>query len=110
MLVSWNLITSATSFYWMDRPYLISKLQNLLSMNGVFCAYKYDFPVPYGNLRDVINYELAAKWAPYRDSRLVNYDDTLELLNQARIFAKTGRFLIPNIIELTSEEVASFFS
>ena len=104
-----DLITSATSFYWMDRPIIVKKMRELLNDHGVFCAYKYDFPIPYGSLRDLVNYELATKWSPYRDPRLVNYVDTLEILNESGIFDKTGRFLISNIIELTPEEIAYFF-
>lgn len=106
---TYDLITSATSFYWMDRPLIIDKLSSLLNPQGVFCAYKYDFPIPYGTLRDFIYYELATKWSKYRDQRLVDYDDTLELLNNSNIFSKTGRFIISNIIELTTEEIAYFF-
>lgn len=105
----YDLITSATSFYWMNRPLIVNKLRNLLNDHGVFCAYKYDFPIPYGKLRDFINYELATKWASHRDPRLVNYDDTLEILDHSDIFSKTGRFLISNIIDLTPEEVGHFF-
>ena len=104
-----DLITSATSFYWMDRPLVVNKLRELLNNKGVFCAYKYDFPIPYGKLRDFINFELATKWATYRDPRLVNYDDTLEVLNDSGVFVKTGRLLVSNIIELSPDEVAYFF-
>ena len=104
-----DLITSATSFYWMDRSLIISKMKTWLTSNGVFCAYKYDFPILYGRLRDFIAYELATKWAQYRDKRLIEYDDTLELLNQSNLFKQTGRFLISNILELTPREVAYFF-
>ena len=50
-----DLITSATSFYWMDRERVIAKLPSLLVTGGVFCCYKYDFPMIYGGLRDIVN-------------------------------------------------------
>lgn len=105
----YDLITSATSFYWMDRALMIKKMTHLLASGGVFCAYKYDFPIVYGRLRDFLTHELATKWASYRDQRLVNYDDTLEILDASNIFNKTERFIVSNVIELTPEEVAHFF-
>lgn len=104
-----DLITSATSFYWMDRQQIINKLPSLLNDSGVFCAYKYGFPLPYGKLHDYINFELATKWAPYRDLRLIEYDNTLEMLEQSNQFSHTGHLLISNTIELSPEEIAYFF-
>jgi SAM-dependent methyltransferase len=106
---SYDLITSATSFYWMDRALMAEKMSALLAPDGIFCAYKYDFPVIYGKLSDFISYELATKWAKYRDQRLVNYDDTLEILDNSHVFDATERFVISNIIDLSAEEVAHFF-
>lgn len=104
-----DLVTSATSFYWMNRKLLIKKMSHWLNPEGVFCAYKYDFPIVYGQLQDFILSELVNKWGKYRDRRLVDYDNTLELMQESQIFVKTRRFLIPNIIELSPEEVGYFF-
>lgn len=105
----YNLITSATSFYWMKRDEVLRKLQHILVKNGVFCAYKYDFPIVYGKLRDFITYQLATKWLNHRDQRLINYDDTQEIIIQSNIFEHTERFVVSNIIDLSPEEVAYFF-
>lgn len=105
----YDLITSATSFYWMKREEVLKKLQPTLVKNGVFCAYKYDFPLVYGKLRNFITYQLATKWLIHRDERLINYDNTQEIIKHTNIFEYTERFVIPNIIDLTPEEVAYFF-
>ncbi|MFI0348220.1 MAG: class I SAM-dependent methyltransferase [Chthoniobacterales bacterium] len=105
----YNLVTSATSFYWMNRKLILGKINNLLVEQGAFCAYKYNFPIVYGPIQDFIAHELATKWAAYRDSRLVSYDDTLELMRDSGLFGETEMFFLPNTIELTSEEVALFF-
>lgn len=104
-----DLITSATSFYWMDRSSIIGNLPNLLNDSGIFCVYKYDFPVIYGELRDFINFELATKWQPYRDKRLIEYDDTFGLLSDSQLFSEVEEFIIPNILELTPLEIGQFF-
>jgi len=105
----YDLVTSATSFYWMQRELVCEKLASWLKSGGLFCAYKYDFPVVYGPLRDFIVYELATKWLNYRDKRLVQYDDTLEVLDASGVFSKIERFVESNIIELSVLDVAYFF-
>lgn len=107
--IKFDLITSATSFYWMNRIKIIRKLPTLLSNDGIFCAYKYDFPFIYGKLRDFINFELATKWQKYRDKRLIEYDDTYELLLSSNLFANVDEFIIPNVINLSPREIAEFF-
>lgn len=104
-----DLITSATSFYWMDRKVVLMKMKDWLNPKGVFCAYKYDFPVVYGPLRDFIEQELVTKWARYRDHRLTQYDDTLEIMQSCDHLQQARREVFANIIFLTPEEVALFF-
>jgi ubiquinone/menaquinone biosynthesis C-methylase UbiE len=105
----YDLITSATSFYWMDRQAVLGKMGQWLQDGGVFCAYKYDFPVVYGPLRNFIERELVTKWAKHRDDRLVNYDNSLELIQASGAFASAERLVVSNIIELSPREVALFF-
>lgn len=104
-----DLVTSATSFYWMDRDLVLGRIVDILSDGGVFCAYKYEFPVVYGRIRNIIERELALKWSRFRDSRLTNYDDTLERINASNRYKDAERFLISNIIILTPEQLALFF-
>ncbi|MCW8176057.1 class I SAM-dependent methyltransferase [Verminephrobacter aporrectodeae] len=104
-----DAVTSATSFYWMDRDAVLRKMETLLKPGGVFCAYKYDFPIAYGPLRDFCERELSLKWAAYRDARLTRYDDTLERIKASKIFREAERVVLSNIIELTPREVATFF-
>lgn len=104
-----DAVTSATSFYWMDRDVVLRKMDTLLKPGGVFCAYKYDFPIAYGPLRDFFERELALKWAAHRDPRLTRYDDTLERIQASEVFRETERVTLSNTIELTPREVAMFF-
>ncbi|MDC9581604.1 class I SAM-dependent methyltransferase [Xenorhabdus sp. PR6a] len=106
---SFDLITSATSFYWMDRETIFMNLREWLKPGGLFCAYKYDFPVVYGPLRNYIELELVTHWSRYRDPRLIRYDNTLELMCNYPHLRDTRRELFANIISLTPEEVALFF-
>jgi SAM-dependent methyltransferase len=104
-----DLITSATSFYWMDRDVVLQRVKSMLKPGGVFCAYKYDFPVTYGPLRDFIESELVNKWSRYRDQRLTKYDDSLERIKCAGGFKSAERNVISNIIDLSPLEVGLFF-
>ncbi len=104
-----DLVTSATSFYWMDRDAVLKRVARVLTDRGIFCAYKYDFPIVYGPIRDVVERELAHRWAAHRDPRLTRYDDTLEIIQASGLFQEAQRFVLPNIIELTPREVALFF-
>ena len=104
-----DLITSATSFYWMDRKSVLMKMANWLCSGGIFCAYKYDFPIVYGPLRDFIEHELVTKWSRHRDQRLTQYDDTLEIMQTCSHLRDCQREIFANIIFLTPEEVAQFF-
>ncbi|MCC8366732.1 class I SAM-dependent methyltransferase [Xenorhabdus sp. PB61.4] len=105
----YDLITSATSFYWMDRKAVLMNLKSWLKPSGLFCAYKYDFPLVYGPLRDYIAKELVTRWAKYRDPRLTQYDNTLELMSECSHLYNLQREVFANIIFLSPEEVALFF-
>ncbi len=104
-----DLVTCATAFYWMEREVVLGRCADVLAAGGVFCAYRYDFPVVDGPARGLIEGELATRWARHRDPRLVAADDTLELLARSPRFAEAERFVVPNTLELTPEELALFF-
>ncbi|MCD4501910.1 class I SAM-dependent methyltransferase [Chromobacterium vaccinii] len=103
-----DLITSATSFYWMDRSKVLEIIKRQLVGGGLFCAYKYDVPQAYGDLRLLIEEELVNKWGKFRDPRLLQYDDTLERIAQIGGFKEAKRKIFSNIIELTPFELALF--
>ncbi|RNC77757.1 class I SAM-dependent methyltransferase [Piscirickettsia salmonis] len=105
----YDVVTSATSFYWMDRKKVLSKLKFWLKPGGVFCAYKYDFPVVYGPLRGFIEKELVIHWAKYRDFRLTAYDNTAELMGHCSHLHHIQREVFANIIFLSAKEIALFF-
>jgi len=98
-----DLVTSATSFYWMNRELVLQRMADYLKSDGVFCAYKYDFPIVYGPLRNFIESELANKWSKYRDVRLTQYDDTLEKIIASGTFEHTERKIISNIMSLLTK-------
>jgi ubiquinone/menaquinone biosynthesis C-methylase UbiE len=104
-----DLVTCATSFYWMDRDVVLRNLEGLLAERSVFCAYKYDFPIANGPLQELIERELVTRWDKHRDQRLTSYDDSLERIQRAGYFTRVERQLIPNTIELTPRQVALFF-
>lgn len=103
-----DLVTSATSFYWMDRDKVLTHVKELLVSSGLFCAYKYDVPAAYGPLRIFIEHEMANRWGQFRDPRLVGYDDTLERIVAAGGFADIERRVFANIIALTPLELGLF--
>jgi predicted TPR repeat methyltransferase len=105
----YDLITSATSFYWMDRELVTKKVAAWLNPGGVFCAYQYDFPVVYGPLQDFITGELKEKWQAHKDKRLAQGNNTLEILQASNVFARTESFVQANVIELTATDIAHFF-
>lgn len=104
-----DLVTCATAFYWMDREAVLGRCADVLVAGGVFCVYRYDFPVVDGPARGVIEEELAVRWARHRDPRLVATDDTLELMARSPRFVEAERFVVPNTLELTPKELALFF-
>ncbi len=104
-----NLVTCATAFYWMDRDVVLQRCADWLDDDGVFCAYRYDFPIVYGPARDVVERELVERWAPHRDGRLIAYDDTLERLDGCATLVDAHRFIEPNILALDANALALFF-
>lgn len=105
----YDLVTCATAFYWMDRDAVLAKLPAWLGPGGIFCAYRYEFPIVYGPLRDVVERELALRWSRYRDPRLVDYDDTLERMQARPALVEARRLVFPNVLAFTPREVGSFF-
>jgi SAM-dependent methyltransferase len=104
-----SLVTAATCFYWMDRKKVLTNLAPHISEGGIFCAYKYDFPIVYGALRNFIEGELCSKWSKYRDPRIENYDNTKEIIDETNLFSSCERSVIGNIITLSPLDVAYFF-
>ena len=47
-----DLVTSATSFYWMDRKQVLTRMADWLTPGGCSAPTSYDFPIAYGPLRD----------------------------------------------------------
>lgn len=88
---------------------MLANLRDWLNPGGVFCAYKYDFPVVYGPLRDFIETELVDSWHYYRDPRLIQYDNTLELMQACGHLVDCQREVFSNILFLTPLEIAQFF-
>jgi SAM-dependent methyltransferase len=104
-----DLVTIATAFYWMDRDAVLLRAADWLAPGGVLAAYRYDFPIVYGVLRDVVERELVTRWARYRDPRLVAYDDTWERIRASGVFAESNRIVEPNVLTLTPRELGLFF-
>ena len=104
-----DAVTVATAFYWMNRKTVLNHAAKWLKPSGVFCAYKYDFPIVYSPLRDFIEKQAATKWSKYRDARLTQYDDTLELMTSHPEYRDAERMIFSNIIELSPYEIALFF-
>jgi SAM-dependent methyltransferase len=104
-----DLVTCATAFYWMDRDVVLGRCADWLDDDGVFCAYRYDFPIVLGPVRDVVERELVEHWAAHRDGRLIAYDDTRERLARHPAFVDAERFVEPNILTLRARELALFF-
>lgn len=104
-----DLVTCATAFYWMDRDVVFERCAGWLDDGGVFCAYRYDFPVVYGPARDVVERALVEHWAAHRDPRLVAYDDTLERLSRCATFEGAHRFVEPNVLTLDTNQLCLFF-
>jgi hypothetical protein len=88
---------------------VLAKLPAWLVPGGVFCAYRYEFPIVYGPLRDVVERELALRWSRHRDPRLVAYDDTLERMQARPALVDARRVVFPNVLSFTPREVGSFF-
>lgn len=105
----YDLVASATAFYWMDRKKILNHTAHWLKPNGLFCAWKYDFPIVCGPLQDYIYGELINHWAAYRDPRLTQYDDTLELIKACPHLRDGRREVFSNILFLTPQEIALFF-
>jgi SAM-dependent methyltransferase len=106
---TFDLIACGTAFYWMDRGAVLARCAEWLAKGGVFCAYRYEFPVVYGPARDLVEAELSARWARHRDPRLVAYDDTRERLEATGRFTGAERFVVPNVLTLSPAELGLFF-
>jgi SAM-dependent methyltransferase len=107
--VAFDVITCASAFYWMDRGRVVPRVAALLAPGGVFCAYRYFFPVIEGPAAMVVADELRARWAPFVDARLMVADDTPALLARHGGFTPAERFSVPNPLTLTVDELVAFF-
>jgi hypothetical protein len=81
----------------MDRKRILATLKNWLRPEGLFCAYRYDFLIIYGPLRDYIEKEPMTRWADHRDARLIQYDDMLYLITPLAPLNQSASFFIERI-------------
>lgn len=103
-----DLVTSATSFYWMDRKQVLTRMADWLTPAGCSAPTSTTSRSPTGRCA-TIEHELVNKWAKHRDPRLTRYDDTLEIMGSCPHLRDCRREVFANIIFLSPEEVALFF-
>ena len=104
-----DTVTSGNSFYWMDGEKVIKKIYSWLRTNGVFAAYRYNFPTTIEDVQDIIDMEMK-KWDEYRNERLRDTEYTYRIVNSFGMFKRVEKRTVENIINLSAEELLGFFT
>ena len=84
---SLDAVIAATAFHWMDRPLIAARVSAWLRPGGVFCPFAYDLFRFSGAAHDLFETHLA-RWAPYRDERLLTTYDPAPVLREAGGFSR----------------------
>lgn len=82
-----DAVIAATAFHWMDQRTVIAHVRDWLRPGGVFCPFAYDLFQFTGTAHDFFEDHLA-RWAPYRDQRLLNAYDPAPVLRASNAFAQ----------------------
>jgi ubiquinone/menaquinone biosynthesis C-methylase UbiE len=103
-----DLITVATAFYWFDKKAALAEVNRVLRRPGVFATYKYDFPRPYGPAGAVAERHLMKHWDAHRSRKLVDYDDTADLMRSSGYFDTVESPIVPYPIDYDAASFAEF--
>jgi SAM-dependent methyltransferase len=103
-----DLVTSGTSFHWMDGPRVLARIREWLRPGGVLAIYSYPVPKLAGPVEAVVRREFELHWGQYRHPRL---DD--ENYTRRTFFAHSGlsdlrALKIPNVVHFSPEEAVGF--
>ena len=104
-----DLVTVATSFYWMDGPRVIENVARWLRPGGVFAAYRYIVPRYPAPIQMLVERELHGNWAPFIHERLKDPDYSRRTLLATKLLGNFEIFDIPYSLQTTAREVAGFF-
>lgn len=69
-----DLVCCANAFHWMDGPKVTGVVQSWLGHGGLFAGWRYPFPEVPGALEELIEREMAARWAAFRDPAVLDMD------------------------------------
>ncbi|GJL91988.1 class I SAM-dependent methyltransferase [Hyphococcus sp.] len=106
---SLDAVISATAFHWMDQPAICRNVAAWLKPRGVFFPFAFDAFRIDGRAGKFYDSEFA-KWAPYRDRRLVECYDYKSALEKSKAFARVIPYAQEVRRELPSEMAAGIVS
>ncbi len=82
-----DAVISATAFHWMDQPTICRHAHSWLRPGGVFFPFAFDAFEVKGPANSFYAAEFA-KWAAYRDQRLVDCYDYTAALEESGLYAR----------------------
>lgn len=103
-----EVVTAGNSFYWMDGEVVIKNIYNWLKPNGVFAAYRYNFPQAIPEVQALLDLELQSRWNQFRDKRLIDTEYSLRTVKNSQLFSKVTVRKVSNIVNLSAEELVGF--
>jgi SAM-dependent methyltransferase len=104
-----DAVISATAFHWMDQPVICRSVANWLKPGGVFFPFAFDAFQVEGPTSEFYEAEFA-KWASFRDCRLVECYDYKSALEESGVFAKVIPYAQNVRHELPSDVAAGVIS
>ena len=104
-----DAVVSATAFHWMNQPLICRRAAQWLKSGGVFFPFAYDAFEVDGAAGDLYRAEFA-KWAAYRDRRLIDCYDYRRPLEDSGAFESVVPFSFKSRHEISHEAAAGLIS
>lgn len=105
-----DLVTSGTSFHWMDGTRVLGNVAAWLTPGGTLAIYSYPFPGMQEPFRGMARREFELHWERFRHERLREKDYARRAVAAAAGLGDACVVAIPHVVELSVPQLVGFFS
>lgn len=105
---SFDLVSAANSFHWMDGPLVAAKAIGWLRDGGLFAVIRYSPPHTRDASERVLADEMQHRWKPFLNVRLEDEAYSVRSVRRVKDWSEVDVVTIDNVVELSAEELAGF--
>lgn len=104
-----DLITMGNTLYWLDGELVVKKAQTWLRGEGIFAAYRYEFPRAPEPIQDILQTELRERWHSFRHPRLLDEGYSRRVISSQSGLKTRQVLTIPHSIFWNTQQLIGYF-